>query len=279
MHIKTLEAISISELTDLFNQSFADYFVKIELTPEILQEKISAEDVKTDKSVGIFLNKKPLGFVLHAVREINNEKIAYNAGTGVIPEFRGNNSAVKMYEYILPELKKSGIEKVVLEVMEQNVAAIKTYLNVGFKKVLNLECFNGSFQGEKFNRDVKFIKTDNREILKLSVFKSWQPSWQHDDLSVIQSSTYETFCGYINSTLVCYASVMPKTGRIAQFAVDPGYRRQGVGSALFNYLSEMCPKGLSLINVDGNHKASIAFLKKIGLNHFLRQFKMELNLK
>lgn len=279
MEIKTLEDLSLQELTNLFNLAFADYFVKIELTPEILQEKINAEDVKLDKSVGIFSENKPFGFILHAVREINGEKIAYNAGTGVIPEMRGNSSTKKMYNYILPKLAESGISKVVLEVMEQNVAAIKSYLNIGFTKVLNLECFNGKIEKHFSTAEIEFKKTDNQQILKLKDFKSWQPSWQHDNLSVIQSCSYETVCGHLNNALVCYACIAPKTGRVAQFAVNPNFRRKGIGTALFIYLSEMCPDGLSLINLDGNQKETIDFLKYMGLNHFLRQFKMELKLK
>ncbi len=279
IQIRTLDEISIPELSHLFNRAFADYFVKIEITPEILAEKIKAEDIQPEMSVGIFTNDKAQGFMLHAVREIIGGKVAYNAGTGVVPEFRGKKSAVKMYDFILPKLKEVGVQKVVLEVMEQNIAAIKSYLNCGFKKVVNLECFNGNVEVGSYNQVVEFKKAENKIILDLSDFKNWQASWQHDNLSVIQSGTYETFCGYTNNTLVCFASLIPKTGRVAQFAVNPDYRRQGIGSALFRYLSEMCPNGLSVINVDGDQKETLAFLKHVGLDHFLRQFKMELQLK
>lgn len=47
---------------------------------------------------------------------------------------------------------------------------------------------------------------------------------------------------------------------------------------MFKFLSEICPNGISLINIDGDNTETIQFLKKIGLNHFLRQFKMELTL-
>ena len=109
MEISSLKNLSILELTTLFNLAFADYFVKINLTPEILQEKIYSENVKLNKSVGIFSGNKPVGFILHAVRTINEQKIAYNAGTGVVPEFRGEKSTIKMYKHILPILKKSGV--------------------------------------------------------------------------------------------------------------------------------------------------------------------------
>jgi len=122
------------------------------LTPAILQEKIDAEDVQLSKSAAIFINDKPKGFILHALRELNGEVLAYNAGTGIIPAYRGNKSTQKMYDFILPDLKSSGVKKIVLEVMEQNVAAIKSYLNSGFKKTGNLECFSGKVQRNIVNK-------------------------------------------------------------------------------------------------------------------------------
>lgn len=37
MHIKALENLSVIELTSIFNEAFDYYFVKINLTPEVLQ--------------------------------------------------------------------------------------------------------------------------------------------------------------------------------------------------------------------------------------------------
>lgn len=278
MQIKTLKNLPVEKLTYLFNEAFADYFVKITLTPEILTEKIHAEDVLLDKSVGVFSDEKPVGFVLHAVRTINGEKVAYNAGTGIIPEFRGNNLTVKMYKYILPALLGFGVKKVVLEVMEQNLAAIKSYSKVGFEKSINLECFKGKIQNKNINKEITLKKESNDKILKLNAFWDWQPSWQHANRSVVQSNLYKTFFGYLNESLVCYASIIPKTGRVAQFAVHPNFRKTGIGTSLFIHLSKICPKGISLINIDGRNDGTIKFLKKMGLNNFLRQYKMELKL-
>lgn len=104
----------------------------------------------------------------------------------MVPEFRGKNATIKMYKHILPILSENGVKKIILEVMEQNVAAIKSYLNSGFKK------------------------TDNREISKLSNFWDWEPSWQHSTETVQQSSSYETFCAILNDVLVGYAMLYQK---------------------------------------------------------------------
>lgn len=215
---------------------------------------------------------------MHAIRVIDGEKVAYNAGTGVIPRFRGNNLTIKMYDVVLPILSKYDVKNVVLEVMEQNAAAIKSYSKIGFIKTLNLECFKGKVQIENKNKEIVFKKQKNEEILSLQKFWDWLPTWQHDILSIIQSNKYETFCGYLNGSIVCYASIIPKSGRVAQFAVNPKFRKMNVGTSLFNYLSEMTPEGISVINVDGENEGTIQFLCRLGLSNFLRQHKMELKL-
>ena len=65
MKTKTLENLSLQQLTQLFNAAFADYFVKIELTPKMLNEKIISEDIKPEKSAGVFVDEKQLGFIFH----------------------------------------------------------------------------------------------------------------------------------------------------------------------------------------------------------------------
>src|SRR5210317_1896705 len=101
MRFKTLENLSVLELTSLFNEAFADYFVNINLTPVILQEKINSEEIVLNKSVGLFTNNQADGFIFHALRH----GVAKNAVTCVIPKFRGKKATVKMYCEILPQLK------------------------------------------------------------------------------------------------------------------------------------------------------------------------------
>ena len=162
--------------------------------------------------------------------------------------------------------------------MEQNIPAIKSYLHSGFKKTKNLECFNGVIQSSSINKNILFKNIDNKEVVVLSEFWDWKPTWQHSIETIIHSNDYETFGAFLGTVLVGYVTFIQKTGRVAQFAVNPKYRRNGVGSSMFKHLSEICPKGVSLINIDGNDKKTIQFLKKIGLSHFLRQFEMELDL-
>lgn len=275
MRFKTLENLSVIELTSLFNEAFANYFVKINLTPEILQEKINSEKIILNKSVGLFTNNQVVGFIFHALRN----GVAYNAGTGVIEQFRGQNATVKMYDFILPRLKIEGVTKIVLEVIDKNIQAIKSYEKVGFTKERKLFGFKGKLLVSEGNSSIKIVGIENNRLKELQSFWNWEPTWQHSTETVKKSKTYKTFGAFFDNKLVAYLTANPYSGRVAQFAVHPDFRKQRIATTLFQYLSQKYNGDISVINVDGNNLETHLFLEKLGLQHFLTQYKMTLNLK
>lgn len=89
MEIRNLEQVKKSEILEAFNKSFSDYFVPFKLTEEPLEKKMVTDKIDLKLSVGIFEDKKLIAFILHGFDVIDNQKIIYNRGTGVIPEKRG----------------------------------------------------------------------------------------------------------------------------------------------------------------------------------------------
>ena len=277
VRFKTLKNISPEELTQLFNHAFDDYFVKIHLTPQMLTEKIQSEDIQLDFSVGAYANQIPVGFILHAIRDFPQGKQAYNAGTGVIPNYRGQNLTRKMYEFILPKLKETGASSCLLEVMEQNVPAIKSYKSTGFQKIAHLECYQGNIISKRKNDSILIRKINQPKIEQLETFWDWKPTWQHSTETIQKSTTYEYFGVFIYKELTGYAVVNTTTGRVAQFAVSPAFRRQGIATMLFQYLARKCNEGITVINVDDS-LTTRAFLTSLGMKPFLRQHLMKLSL-
>lgn len=274
MHFNTLENLSITELTTLFNQAFADYFIKVELSTDFMQAKIDSEDIQLDKSVGVFIDGKPVAFILHAIR--NN--VAYNAGTGVIPEYRGEHATVKMYNYILPKLKSEGVSEVFLEVIDENIQAIKSYEKVGFIIERKLPCFKGKLLELKGNTSVQINKIENIDLNLLQSFWEWQPTWQQSTHTLAKLPDYTLFGAFLNNKLVGYIYANVSLGRVAQFVVKPEFRKLGIGTSLFQYFAERCTCEIGVFNTDGNHAETHNFLLKIGLKHILSQNKMILKL-
>jgi len=141
---QTLENIAIEELLEVFNLSFSDYIVPFYLTKEQLEDKIKSDSIKLEFSVGAFQDNQLIAFILHGYDLVDQLKIAYNAATGVIPTKRGGKLTQKMYQHVLPILQENDIDKLLLEVITTNERAIKTYKNIGFKTIRELNCYKGA---------------------------------------------------------------------------------------------------------------------------------------
>lgn len=279
MNFSTLDKLSPGELTELFNEAFAEYFVKIELTPEILQDKIESEDIRLGLSVGLFDNGKPVGFMLHGLRNLSGKQIAYNAGTGVLKTYRGQNATVKMYEQQISVLKQNGVSEIELEAIAQNIPAIKSYEKAGFKKTAILDCFRGKPLLPEKTPFVTIKEIDNPDLIGFQKFWNWQPTWQNATETLQKPGRFKTFGAFVDDEFAGYISGSLHRARILQFAVVPEYRNKNIGNALFRYFADTVDTEISVNNINDPTQQTQTFLKKIGLKYALSQHKMNLKIQ
>ena len=278
MDIKTLYNINTNELVEAFNQSFSDYIVPLKITKEQLENKIKSENIKLEYSVGAFENNKLIGFILHGFDIVEGNKIVYNAGTGVIPEKRGNQLTLKLLEYIIPKLKEQNIIKIKLEVITENKVAFGIYNKIGFEIIRELNCYKGKINSEIESKfEVRNLKNYDWKLLKS--FWDWEPTWQNAISSIENNKDLHSAIGVFDvDKLIGYLIYNPNSNRIQQFSVSKKNRNQGVGKHLFKYISQKNIAEFSTINVDCNSIETNEFLKRIGLEVYIKQYEMELSL-
>lgn len=273
----TLEGIPVETIANVFNIAFADYFVPLKLTPELLQAKFYAEDIALPYSVAVFDEDKLVAFIFHCSKEVDGRKWVYNGGTGVIDSHRGQSLTTKMYDYILPILRQESVCGLVLEVIEQNQAAIRSYHKAGFQRVRRLMCFKGQVREHLRATNtvvtLRPFKTFEPELGQ--TFRDVEPSWQHAD-RVVQKLGNDLFKmgAYADDQFIGYIVFNPANKKILQLAVDREYRRQGVATSLITVTTERYGRDLAVINVDENSDASIQFFTKIGLVNSVNQLEM-----
>jgi ribosomal protein S18 acetylase RimI-like enzyme len=278
MEIKSLENIEISELVTVFNQSFSDYIIPLEITKEQLENKIKSDNIKLDFSVGAFEKNRLIGFILHGLNFVNGNKITYNAGTGVIPEKRGNKITFKLLEHIIPKLKEQNVTKIKLEVITENEIAFRTYKKIGFEIIRELNCYKGQIKS-KIESKFKILPLKNYDWELLKSFWDWDPTWQNSISSVENTNYLNVAIGAFDSnSLIGYLIYNPNSNRIQQFAVNKEHRNQGVGKQLFQYISRDNEKDFSTINIETNSLNTNAFLLSLGLEVYIKQYEMELKL-
>lgn len=279
MEIKTLEGADLKDILTVFNTSFSDYFIPFRLTEEQLRTKMLADKTDLKLSVGAFENGNLISFILHGFDIINNQRLVYNGGTGVIPERRGAGLAKKMYQFVLPYLIQKGVNRIVLEVISENVKAIKSYENSGFRTTRELVCYKGQTQITLINKELEIRNLIKYDWNLLESFWDILPTWQNsksvlDNLRPISVS----LGAYIKNQLVGYVIYNPNNNRIQQIAVHQDFRKMRIASTLIFELTKMHEQSLSIINVDKSSKSTNIFLSKIGLENNLVQLEMELEL-
>ncbi|AZB00276.1 GNAT family N-acetyltransferase [Chryseobacterium joostei] len=277
MEFKTLKNFDVEELLSVFNLSFSDYVVPFHLTRELLNFKIATEKIDLSLSVGAFEDDKLVGFILQAEKIENGVGIAYNAGTGVIPEGRGKGLVRKMYDFIIPLLKERNINTLVLEVIDGNQKAIRAYENLGFTIVRRLLCFNGNINSIENNSEIIIKELTDFQWETFRSFRDIEPSWQGSDFVLKDMKKDCTILGaFKGEKLVGYTIYNSIVRKIYQVAVDKNHRKQGIATVLFDAIkNDINGQAVSLNNVDEISEDTSSFLSKIGLENKVSQFEMK----
>jgi len=283
LQIKSLEGVDTGKLLSVFQQAFADYLVPFKLERSSFEKKfIEKLGIDLQNSGGVFHGKQLVGFLYTRTGSYLGKKTAYNGGTGVLPQFRGMSLTTRLYEFLLPKFKKEGVQQCVLEVIDQNKAAIKAYQKVGFKIVRKLKCFKMTANS------TNTVTIDGLEVASVSgpdwetyqKLKDFEPSFIDSDWLVSGNLANEKiFEAHLNQQLVGFSIFQPLFGRISQLAVHSEFRNQGIGSNLISQTRKACrEKSLTWLNIPESETGTIEKLKSIGFGNQVDQWEMILGI-
>lgn len=280
MRFQSLFSVSLAELTRTFNEAFSDYYVPLHLSEEAMAVKLRSESIDLRYSIGAFEEGQLKGFILHGIDTWSGRKAVYNAGTGVVPAFRGRGLTRQLYDIVVPLLQAEGMVQHQLEVIEQNAPAIRVYEKVGFTRTRTLSCFKGRVEGER-NQELSLEEVTVRDFQAYQEYWNFTPTWQNDTPAVqLALDAHKIVELRKDGERVAYAIYAPASGRVKQYGVHPQHRRKGYGRELFRYLSQANDgRDVILINVDDSDTASREFFEAIGFQRFLGLWEMRYRCK
>ena len=275
MTIKKLDSISFLTLIDCFLNAFENYFVKMPTDPAYYEERWKAAKVRYDLSYGMFKDEKLVGFIINAIDEREGNLIAFNSGTGVIPEYRGQRIVNSIYQYAIPDLLKNKVSRCRLEVIKDNAIAIKAYTKIGFEITKSYKCYSGTIQLSHIISDFELKKVDAQYFdwsqgLANQALYSWD-----NHIQAIKQGSYHFYAVLLNGVLNSYFVINPKNGYVAQFDVVQNSEENW--TRLFTAIHRI-HETIKIINVDEQLIRKIAFLSKIELDNTVDQYEMELRL-
>ena len=261
-------------LHQTFLKAFSDYLVPIQLDWPQFTAKLKREGIDPAFCVAAYAGGEMAGFILTGLGEWQGRPTAYNAGTGVVPQYRGHGLTKWLYEFMLPKLQQAGVEQCLLEVIKENQPALKIYKDVRFSVTRTLDCFRSPKQELLLTAeepgDVVVSATKRPDWKVYRHFWDVEPTWQNtsaalshspDDKVVLEARGQE-------NELLGYIALFTKNGAIAQLAVDRSSRGKGIGTMLLREAAKATESPyLMLINID---TAGADFLSYLERRHFVR---------
>jgi len=268
-----------------FVEAFSDYAVDMSyMSEEGFLNRAVKNGIDFEASVGVFDLGKMIGYTLIGVDRWKGALAAYDIGTGITKPYRGKGIAKAMFDYAVPRLKDKGVRTFVLEVLQENEAAVKAYKKSGFEITREFDCFELSLENAEFVKrielEIEILPVERDEFYNFTDSLDWMPSWENSFASILRIPDGVILIGARHKSehvglLVYY----PTLNWIMTLLVKRGFRRKGIATALLRHQVEKMRSGISsvkLINVEHTDAGMIAFLKRIGFARYVNQFEMEL---
>ncbi len=278
-----IDRVSRQQLHPTFAAAFADYATDAsQMTATILETRAAKSNVDFDLSVGAFEGERMVGFTLIGIDQWQGELAAYDAGTGIIPAYRGQGLAQRMFDHALPPLRARGVTRFLLEVLQVNEAAIRAYQKAGFEITRELACFELEVtdlaDDLTIDESITLRPADRAMVAAFSAEVDWQPSWENS-FAAIQRLPDELliFAAEVDGSDAGIIAYTPQLNWILTLVVRPAYRRRGIATALVRHLVRHLPAGVDRIkalNVETTAGAMLACLARLGFKHWIDQYEM-----
>ena len=269
-----LFAADFIPLYDCFLEAFSDYQVDMQMSREQFEQRITRDGVRLEISAGAFDIGKMIGFYMNGAGLWQGKQTAYDAGTGVIPDRRGEGVSKELFAFMVPRLKDVGIAQYLLEVLSENDRAVALYRKLGFVETRVLAVLRSDEPVTRWSElpDVSIRAVEEPDWTLFESFWDGYPSWQNSSRAVERVVKRVIMGAYVDGNCVGYGVVFRPSGNLMQLAVAREYRRKGIGSRI---LAALAPnEALKVNNIDENLKGTLAFFEANNFKIVLKQYEM-----
>lgn len=216
--------------------AYSDYKVPLQITKDELKLYAVQNGVDFAASAGAFVDDKLVGFLVNGIRKYDGVLTAYDAGTAIIPEYRGKGISTKLFTVVEKAIKQLGVKRYQLEVICDNEPAYKAYLKNGFSVSRDFECFkvDAIILGTPKNTNLEIVKTDLEACLPLiPEMLEYKPSW-HNTIDAAKSAkrSLSCFIARLGGEPIGYGLFQKQRRRIVQLGAAEKSRQDGVYEAL-----------------------------------------------
>jgi ribosomal protein S18 acetylase RimI-like enzyme len=273
---RILSADDFIPLYECFLRAFADYEVDMRMSREQFEQRLVRDGVRLEMSVAAFDDERMIGFCINGIGSWQGKQTAYDAGTGVVPGYRGQGIGKELFAFTVPRLKDRGISQYLLEVLSSNAPAVALYRKLEFKDTRQLAVFRSDKPIHSAQEaSIRRVERANWDLYRS--FWDGHPSWQNSIDAVERIAGDRSMIGaYVDGECVGYGVAFRPSASLMQLAVAPAHRRKGFGSAILSAVQAevSSTESLKVNNIDEELKGTLEFYRANGFDSVLSQFEM-----
>lgn len=279
LEFRFLCAGDFDRLHRTFVAAFSDYTVNMNVTQGRFRDRLARDGVQLELSVGAFAGQEMIGFCINGIGLWQGQPTAYDAGTAIVPNYRGQGLAKELFACVLPRLKEAGMDQYLLEVITTNTPAVNLYHQLGFSETRTFAVYKQTEPLKELSsrNAIELRAVDNLNWELNQLFWDGQPSWQNSIEAIDRTRTgNHSVSAYLRNQCVGYGVLSKSTGNVVQLAVARDQRRKSIGSLILNVLQSYLPAGemLKVTNVDRKLVGTSKFYEANGFKLVLEQLEM-----
>ncbi|HLF27376.1 MAG TPA: GNAT family N-acetyltransferase [Anaerolineae bacterium] len=269
---------SLDVLSVLFTRAYTDYYVPVHFTGAGFESMIAAYDIDLSASrVGV-VGQAPAALALLGVRGPRG----WIGGMGVVPEQRGERAGRAITEAVIDAARRLKLRSINLEVLTQNLPAVRIYEALGFRRQRLLDVW-------RRDSDATFPMPPRQVVQPLDVsaclalfeeLHAVAPPWQRDLPTLQRTAAALHALGIAeDGRITAYLLYRMDNAQVSvlDLAAAPGQRTAAIESMLRALIRDRAGSPIHLANLPQDDPASNV-MHLIGAQVQLQQHEMTLEL-
>jgi GNAT superfamily N-acetyltransferase len=180
LRLVSARSLEPGDLVKVFNLGFSDYLLPMVMDEAGLADHIACNDIDLGCSRAA-VDVEPVAFALAARRGTE----AWIGGMGVAPAYRRSGLGARTLTAAIQAVAAEGVESVWLEVLEDNVAALALYEQLGFQRVRRLQVWSLSPGPGRDPAEHRVLDVDAAHAW-IAGHRTGREPWQRADASIVR---------------------------------------------------------------------------------------------
>ncbi len=280
MDVRTLSQVAFEDGFRAWSDGFEGYPYAGRMTMGEWLAHIAQDEIDPEISVVAFDGARPVGIALSGMREMGGRKEAYNGGTGVATDHRGQGVGTLLIRSALERYRVAGAHLATLEVVTSNDSALRLYRREGYeiRDRLSVLEWTATQPPSASESGILVEEADAETVAAVPFYRSaapWQCRWQSipgGRAAYLRSETGKTLAYALLRRR--YREGVPIATTIYQAVASPeSSDAQRLLEVLVARVLGPVPRSIAM-NIPASESATLAALTSLGYHEMLAQYLM-----